>query len=37
MKAFSMLHTIKCMQNLDKLQWFKKMKAKAQVKNRIGE
>lgn len=32
LRAFSMLNTVKCMEGLDKLKWFKKMKAKADFK-----
>lgn len=32
MRTFSMLNTVKCMEGLDKLMWFKKMKTKADFK-----
>jgi len=34
-KAFSMLSTVKCMENIDKIKWFKKMKAKAEIKKGV--
>lgn len=36
MKSFSILSTIKCMEILDKLKWFRKMKAKSQLKHQGG-
>lgn len=35
-RAFSLLNTVKCMEGLDKLNWFRKMKAKAEIKKGKG-